>query len=184
MPSVKCSARSWGAGDRDGNPFVTPEITLAAARRNAHAILGHYAKKVGSLINRLSISDRIAAPPPELLESLERDKPLLPQAWEKNKVRNANESLRLKLTFMVGRLEATRQEVASRDANRPEKLEGSYSSSEELLADLKIVEGAVRAGGAEHAVRSLIAPLVAQVETLGFAATTLICATTPRCTRA
>jgi phosphoenolpyruvate carboxylase len=160
---------SWVAGDRDGNPFVTPEITLAAARRNAHAILGHYAKKVGGLINRLSISDRIAAPPRSLIESLERDKPLLPLAWEKNKKRNANESLRLKLTFIVGRLEATRQEVASRDANKPEKLEGAYPNSEELLADLKLIEEAVRAGGAEHAVRSLIAPLVAQVETLGFA---------------
>ncbi len=55
---------------------------------------------------------------------MERDKPLLPIAWETNKKRNANESLRLKLTFIVGRLEATRREVASRDANRPEKLEG------------------------------------------------------------
>ncbi|HEX2875392.1 MAG TPA: phosphoenolpyruvate carboxylase [Polyangiaceae bacterium] len=159
---------SWVAGDRDGNPFVTPEITLAAARRNAHAILGHYAKKVGSLIGRLSISDRIASPPQSLIDSLERDKPLLPIAWEKNKKRNANESLRLKLTFIVGRLEATRQEVASRDANRPEKLEGAYASSEEFLADLRLVEETVRTGGAEHAVRSLISPLVAQIETLGF----------------
>lgn len=160
---------SWVAGDRDGNPFVTPEITLAAARRNAHAILGHYAKKVGGLVSRLSISDRIATPLPELLASLERDKPLLTEAWEKNKRRNESESLRLKLTFIVGRLEATRQEVASRDANRPEQVEGAYENAEQLLADLKVVESAVRAGGAEHAVRSLIEPLVAQVETLGFA---------------
>ena len=160
---------SWVAGDRDGNPFVTPEITLAAARRNAHAILGHYAKKVSGLIGRLSISDRIASPPQSLLDSLERDKPFLPIAWEKNKKRNANESLRLKLTFIVGRLEATRQEVASRDANRPEKLEGAYATSDEFLADLRLVEETVRAGGAEHAVRSLISPLVAQIETLGFA---------------
>jgi phosphoenolpyruvate carboxylase len=160
---------SWVAGDRDGNPFVTPEITLAAARRNAHAILGHYVKKVSDLTGRLSISDRISHPPQELLDSLERDKPLLPEAWEKNKRRNANESLRLKLSFIVGRLEATRREVAARDANRPKRVEGAYASSDQLVADLRLVEQAVRAGGAEHAVRSLIAPLVAQVETLGFA---------------
>jgi len=117
----------------------------------------------------LSISDRLAAAPPALLESLERDRPLQPEVWEKNKRRNANESLRLKVTFIVGRLEATRKEVASRDANRPEKVEGSYSSAEEFLTDLRLVEDAVRAGGAEHAVRSLVTPLVAQVETLGFA---------------
>jgi phosphoenolpyruvate carboxylase len=167
--TLKVPLGSWVAGDRDGNPFVTPEITLAAARRNAHAILGHYAGKVRGLISRLSISDRISAPTQALLDSLERDKPLLPIAWERNKRRNANESLRLKLTFIVGRIEATRQEVAARDANRPEMLEGAYASSEELLADLRLIEDAVRAGGAERAVRSLIAPLVAQVETLGFA---------------
>src|SRR3954471_23282710 len=114
-------------------------------------------------------SDGSSSPPQALIDSLERDKPLLPIAWETNKKRNANESLRLKLTFIVGRLDATRQEVASRDANRPEKLEGAYPNSEEFLADLKLVEETVRAGGAEHAVRSLVAPLVAQVETLGFA---------------
>ncbi len=160
---------SWVAGDRDGNPFVTPEITLAAARRNAHALLGHYAKKVSGLIDRLSISDRLAATPTELLESLERDQLLLPVVWEANKRRNAHESLRLKLTFIVARLQATRQEVASRDANRPEKLAEAYASSDEFLADMNLVRDTVRKGGAEHAVRSLVSPLVDQIETLGFA---------------
>jgi phosphoenolpyruvate carboxylase len=160
---------SWVAGDRDGNPFVTPEITLAAARRNSHALLGHYAKRVGALISRLSISDRLAPAPETLLASIERDKPLLPEIWEKNRRRNANEPLRLKLTFMLGRLAATRAEIASRDADRPEKVQGAYRSTQELLEDLRLVEAAVRAGGAEHAVRSLIEPVITQVETLGFA---------------
>src|SRR5687767_13398939 len=33
---------SWVGGDRDGNPFVTPEATIAAARRASHIILGRY----------------------------------------------------------------------------------------------------------------------------------------------
>src|SRR5918999_5582656 len=31
---------NWMGGDRDGNPFVTPETTLAAARRASHLLLG------------------------------------------------------------------------------------------------------------------------------------------------
>src|SRR5687767_6620277 len=33
---------SWVGGDRDGNPFVTPEATIAAARRSSHVVLGRY----------------------------------------------------------------------------------------------------------------------------------------------
>jgi phosphoenolpyruvate carboxylase len=38
--SLNLPLGSWVAGDRDGNPFVTPEVSLAAARRSAHALLG------------------------------------------------------------------------------------------------------------------------------------------------
>lgn len=160
---------SWVAGDRDGNPFVTPEITMAAARRSAHALLGHYRKKIDELVRRLSISDRLATAPEALRASIERDKPLLPELWEMNKRRDAHEPLRLKLTFMAGRLEATRAEIASRDAGRPEKIPGAYANAAEFMADLRIVESALEAAEATHARQSLVEPLIAQVGTLGFA---------------
>src|SRR5213078_3083491 len=45
---------SWVGGDRDGNPFVTAEITLAAARSARRAVLGHYARSLADLTARLS----------------------------------------------------------------------------------------------------------------------------------
>ncbi len=56
--SLKLSLGSWVAGDRDGNPFVTPEITMAAARRTSYALIAEYKKILEDLITRLSISDR------------------------------------------------------------------------------------------------------------------------------
>jgi phosphoenolpyruvate carboxylase len=159
---------SWVAGDRDGNPFVTPEITLAAARRAAHALLGIYQRNIAQLIQRLSISDRAGGATETLRQSLERDKPVLPKLWEMNQRRDTHEPLRLKLTFISGRLDATQREVAARDAARPEKIAGAYASSEELLADLNVVRETLIAARADHARRSLLDPLIGQVEALGF----------------
>lgn len=159
---------SWVGGDRDGNPFVTPEITLAATRRTAYALLECYRKRLRELIEHLSISDRLAPAPETLRRSLERDKALLPSIWETNSRRDAHEPLRLKLTFMSGRIEALRREIASRDAGRPEMIAGSYSSAEEFIEDLCVVREALIAGGAEYARTTLLEPLFTLIEALGF----------------
>ena len=44
----------WPGGDRDGNPFVTPEITLRVANRLKHTILKNYYRDVRRLKRRLT----------------------------------------------------------------------------------------------------------------------------------
>jgi len=167
--SLRLPMGSWVAGDRDGNPFVTPEITMAAARRTAHALLGLYHRKVWQLVQRLSVSDRLGGVPDVLRQSLERDKPLLPRLWEINRKRDQHEPLRLKLTFITGRLEATRREIASRDSGQPERVSGAYASAEEFWNDLDVVRQSLVHARAEQARRSLLEPLIGLVEVLGFA---------------
>lgn len=167
--SLRLPMGSWVAGDRDGNPFVTPEITMAAARRTAHALLGLYNRKVWQLVQRLSVSDRLGGVPDVLRQSLERDKPLLPRLWEINRKRDQHEPLRLKLTFITGRLEATRREIASRDSGQVERVSGAYASADEFWKDLDVVRQSLVHARAEQARRSLLEPLIGLVEVLGFA---------------
>jgi phosphoenolpyruvate carboxylase len=164
---VPLTLGSWVAGDRDGNPFVTPEMTVAAARRHAHAVVGHYRMRIDQLVVRLSISSRIAEPPLALRESIIKDRRLLPEIWEANRKRDAEEPLRLKLSFIRGRLDATQREIAARDGGSHERFAATYKSAEELVADLELVEDVVRSSGAEHAARTHVAPLLAEIRTLG-----------------
>ncbi|HEX2718205.1 MAG TPA: phosphoenolpyruvate carboxylase [Gemmatimonadaceae bacterium] len=159
---------TWVAGDRDGNPYVTPDTTLAAARRATHVILGRYAAAARTLIERLSIGASIAPPPQELLDSLERDRALLPDVFEANKRRNADEPLRLKLTFIAERLEATRRQVAARDAGRLDVERAAYHDAAALEAELMLVRGYLLDAGATEACRVHLDPFIALLRAHGF----------------
>jgi phosphoenolpyruvate carboxylase len=107
--------------------------------------------------------------PDVLRQSLERDKPLLPRLWEMNRKRDEHEPLRLKLTFISGRLDATRREIAARDAGQLERVAGAYASADEFWKDLDVVRQALVHARADQARRSLLEPLIGLVEVLGFA---------------
>jgi phosphoenolpyruvate carboxylase len=159
---------SWVAGDRDGNPFVTPDATLAAARRAAHLVLGRYREAVLALVEQLSVAAHLAPPPEALLASLERDRALLPEVWQANEKRDADERLRLKLTFVAARLEATRRLIAARDAGRAVEEPAAYPGPEALLAELALVREALLSAGAIEACRTALDPFVALVRAHGF----------------
>ena len=155
---------TWVGGDRDGNPFVTPEVTLAAARRAMHRTLGLYHRRVDALIEHLSLSARHASIPEALRASIEVDKQALPAVWERNQRRDADEPLRLKLSFIKGRLAETRAAVADRDAARPAPHPSAYADADAFLADLRLLADAVEAAGASRARRTLLTPLIHLVE--------------------
>ncbi|HYW33401.1 MAG TPA: phosphoenolpyruvate carboxylase [Gemmatimonas sp.] len=159
---------NWVAGDRDGNPFVTLATTLAAARRASHAMLGRYLRTLGDLIERLSLSSGIAPPPPELLASLESDRLLLPEVWAANRARNANEPLRLKLSYAAARIAATRRVVASRDAGEERADAAAYASADEFERDLVLVRDALYAAGAVDAARVTLEPALLVLRAHGF----------------
>jgi phosphoenolpyruvate carboxylase len=160
---------TWVGGDRDGNPFVTPETTIAAARRASYAILGRYEDIVSDLVRRISLSARLAPVPPELEKSIQDDRALLPRIWAANNKRNADEPVRLKLTFIAARLEATRQLVAARDAgDTSARDDAAYANSNELITDLELIRSALSTAKATISQMNLIEPLIAMVRTHQF----------------
>ena len=159
---------TWVGGDRDGNPYVTPETTVATARRASHVILGRYQEALEDLTRRLSLSSAIAPPLPSLVKSIEADRRILPDVWKANQKRNADEPLRLKLSFMAARIDATRRLVASRDAGRPRKETAAYPNATAFENDLQLVRKSLLSAGAEQACRAVLDPLYASVRAHGF----------------
>jgi len=166
--AVPLTIGNWVGGDRDGNPFVTPEVTIATARRASFAILGRYARSLGALIERLSVSAAHAEPSRDLLASIERDATLLPDVYEANRRRNANEPVRLKLTLMRARVDATRRLTAARDAGRAVSEPAAYERAAELEQDLLLVRENLTTAGATQATQATIDPLIATVCAHGF----------------
>jgi phosphoenolpyruvate carboxylase len=166
--SVPLRWGSWVGGDRDGNPYVTPDITIATARRASHVILGRYRQSLDELVQRLSLSAEFTPPSGPLMRSIESDKEMLPDVWKKNRKRNADEPLRLKLSFMSARIEATRRLVASRDAGRVREERSAYSDVDAFERDLTLVRDYLNAAGAIHACRTSLDPFIAGVRAHGF----------------
>ena len=159
---------TWVGGDRDGNPFVTAETTLAAARRASHVILGDYRQALGGLVERLSLSAHIAPPTDALRDSLVADREALPNVWEANRRRNADEPVRLKLSFMAARIDAARRMVAARDAGRPHYEPAAYPDAAAFERDLMLIRGCLDAADADAVRRTILDPFIASVRAHGF----------------
>ncbi|HKY97579.1 MAG TPA: phosphoenolpyruvate carboxylase [Gemmatimonadaceae bacterium] len=160
---------TWVGGDRDGNPFVTPETSIAAARRASYAILGRYHYAVEELVLRLSMSAEISPVPAELLASIEADRKVLPSVWEANKKRNADEPVRMKATLIAARLDATRRVIAAHDAGDTDaRDDAAYANAAELERDLNLIRDALVQAGADMSRRNLIDPLLSLLRAHGF----------------
>ena len=164
------SLGSWVGGDRDGNPFVTPEVTLAAARHNQYGVIRHYIKRTNELFKTLSLSATLAPAPPELLASLERDRVQLPEVFARQGRLAGDEPVRLKLRCVRARLEATRDQIAARDRGGPDDphAAAAYGSSDALAADLGLVRRGLVSAGAGAALEVYLDPFVDEVARFGF----------------
>ena len=187
---------SWVGGDRDGNPFVTPDVTWETLRLQQRLILRKYKAAVNELSRRSSESVRFAPPSDELQASIERDAKEMTQTAEEVFKRNPQEPYRQKFSFIFRRLENTEkrnQDLASalrietpnqlisiRPAlpiiaalTKSDTMTASvYRIGAELWEDLRIVRDSLCAGKAELAARG-VDRLMRQVATFDLHLATL-----------
>jgi len=152
---------TWIGGDRDGNPFVTNEVTRRTLEENRRASLARYRTRIEELLRTLSIAES-AARVPESLAALLAEK--LTQSGDAAGIvsRNPGEPVRQYLGCVLRRLEATGREPGERSAAR------GYREAGELIADLQALEGALALCGSQELVETTLRPLRREVESFRF----------------
>ncbi len=108
-PEAFCTFGSWVGADRDGNPSVTSDITWRTACYQRQLMLERYTKEVSELRDQLSISMQWSQVGPALLESLEMDRLRFPEIYEERAARYRLEPYRLKLSYMLERLQLSQE---------------------------------------------------------------------------
>jgi phosphoenolpyruvate carboxylase len=148
---------SWIGGDRDGNPFVTNDVTRRALLENRMASLRRYRQRVSDLVRALSPTERAAPIAPQFREALTR---LLDASGDRERIerRNPGEVFRQYATCMLRRLD---------HAMAGEVLE-AYAAADELIADLRTLEAGLVAARCATVATLLVRPVRREVEAFRF----------------
>jgi len=155
---------SWIGGDRDGNPYVTPEVTREALTiQHEHGIRATEAA-IDALIAELSVSQRLRDVSPELTRSLIDDLAALPEINERFRRVNAQEPYRLKLRAIQVKLANTRSRLAVGTAHVPGR---DYLGSAELIADLEVMRDSLARHGGDLVAAGRLATVIRTVSSFG-----------------
>ena len=131
---------SWIGGDRDGNPFVTPDITREAVYMHAETALHEYMRRAQKLSTLLTHSSGLTTPSDEFLSSSKDDDKYFQGAFEDTTQDFAKEPYRRKLKIiryrLKERLNAIKQLKNKDNINCPH----AYNSEKELLNDLYLIK--------------------------------------------
>lgn len=167
-----CQFGSWVGSDRDGNPSVTPEITWQTACYQRHMVLEKYIESARGLIELLSISLHWSDVLPDLLESLEVEQSQMSEVYDALALRYRQEPYRLKLAYVVKRLENTQERNSALQKREiiKEDIAPIYRSTSEFLADLRLIQRNLSETGLKC---QQLETLLTQVEIFGFNLTQL-----------
>ncbi len=156
---------TWVGGDRDGNPFVTPDTTLEVLEMQHDHALRELIAAVEELATDLSPSDRIAAVSPELLAALRADALDLPEVHARFSRLSAGEAYRQKCAYIHQRLMNTRARIASGTEHRPGR---DYRSATQLRAELELMQRSLEANRGELVAKGRLLRMIRRVSAFGF----------------
>ncbi|MEM9276026.1 MAG: phosphoenolpyruvate carboxylase [Cyanobacteria bacterium P01_F01_bin.143] len=172
IPSNKfCYFGSWVGADRDGNPFVTPDVTWETACYQRGIVLDKYLKSVEQLRELLSLSLHLSNVLPELLDSLEQDRQQMPEIYEDLAMRYRQEPYRLKIAYIEQKLRNTKaRNEALVDRSVKPSSENIYHNETEFLRDLTSIQKSL---ATTNLTCRELDNIICQVEVFGFVLTQL-----------
>ncbi len=161
---------TWAGGDRDGNPNVTPAVTLEVLGLQHDFGLRELVRGVEELLLELSSSSRVVSVSDDLAASLEADREFLPITYSTIKRLNAEEPYRLKLSYVRVRLMRTRDRLAKGSAHEPGR---DYENLDGLLADLVLVRDSLIASGDRITADGALLRLIRTATAMGLGLATM-----------
>jgi phosphoenolpyruvate carboxylase len=180
LPQV-LSFGSWIGGDRDGNPFVTPEVTRDAIQLARGHLLLHYQRQLEEMMDLLTTSAQQRPATPTLLARLAEyvsqvhtpESQVFGEQYE-------FEYYRRFLICLKARIQRTLAQPGPSGAQLPvmpytlaqgqDKLAQAlppYCSTAELLSDLETLRSSLAENKGLRIARTLVDPLLLQVRTFG-----------------
>jgi phosphoenolpyruvate carboxylase len=162
--------RTWIGGDRDGNPFVTAEVTRRALDEHRRTALQLHLRELYDLRHELSLSSERAPAPPELVAAITADAGEVPLP-EPHRRHFQREPYRVRLTQMMEKLTRLLQQL---DMPAAAPAPGIGYGADAYVADLRLLRDSLDASGFSGIARhGRLARVVALAETFGFHLATL-----------
>jgi phosphoenolpyruvate carboxylase len=152
---------AWIGGDRDGNPYVTPDVTRLALVRQSSVALDYFLSEIHQLGGELSQSVRIVSVTAEL-EALAASSP-------DRSAHRRDEPYRRALTGMYARLAATARMLDQTGPLLKEVAASEpYTEWSELLRDLDVIDRSLVTHGAARVAAGRLHDLKRAVQVFGF----------------
>ncbi len=149
---------SWIGSDRDGNPNVTAKVSRKVARKFYDHMVKTLEEATRTVGRNLTLGSSTTPPNEELRALWNRQCEMSERLTGHASVISTQEPHRAAMIVMADRLHAT----IARDVDL------MYASSDEFLADLRIVQKSLADAGAVRSAYGPLQTLIWQVETFGF----------------
>ncbi|MCU1226767.1 MAG: Phosphoenolpyruvate carboxylase [Edaphobacter sp.] len=162
---------SWIGGDRDGNPFVTPQATRDALAMAHSLLLTHYRRRLQNVFEQLASSTQQVPVSAEVNALLQQYLTQLRSAGQTAlEERFHFEYLRLLIACIMMRLGATPQSSVPLP---PNPALTPYTRAADLLSDLTILRNSLLQNHGHRLSEMLIDPILMEVRTYGLHLQTL-----------
>ena len=158
---------SWIGGDRDGNPNVTPEVTLRSSRMMSCVILQEYINRIFDLSKTLTHSYECKVSD-QMTRSIHADRLIARECFKYEPELYLHEPYRRKLAIMHFRLNDNLKTTQQRLWGYDGQTYYSYTSSQELIRDLEIIEQSLCENGDEQLADAYVKDILVLVRTFGF----------------
>ena len=160
---------SWIGGDRDGNPYVTPEVTQKAVYMHAKTAFKEYIKRAQKLSLFMTHSDQLMNLSGDFIKSLDKDKKFIKEVFRKKSSDFQKEPYRRKFKIINYRLdESLKRIIELQEGKMSPKRPDAYSCEKELLDDLYIIRESLKQDGDSVLLEFGLDDFIRLVETFGF----------------